>query len=306
MITRVPWPTGVCLSAPVHIRRELMIELKNIIKRYPGAKRNAVDNISLKIKDGEFFGLLGPNGAGKSTLMGIISTLMLATQGDVFLDGHIFQRESLDQKQYVAVVTQHYSLRNDMTVLQTMELQARLYGMSQKTWKLRSAKLLQFCGLEEKQGSTVRELSGGMKRKLMLARALLTQPKVLLLDEPTVGLDPMSRRQIWDLLRVLNREGVTVLLTTHYMDEAQALCERIAIIHDGHIVKVDTSENLISGLGKYAVDVFDDSYTTSSFFHKKEDALSFAERQQNVITIRNTTLEDVFLDKTGRSLGDTI
>lgn len=283
-----------------------MLELTRIVKRYPGAERNAVNNISLQIQRGEFFGLLGPNGAGKTTLIGIISTLMLPTKGEVLLDGHPLCRDNLCAKRQLSLVTQHYSLRNDMTVWQIMELQARLHGIPKQEWMPRAEKLLNFCGLSDEVKQTARKLSGGMKRKLMLARALLTEPTFLILDEPTVGLDPMSRRQIWDLLRTLNQHGLTVLLTTHYMEEAQALCGRIGIVNQGILTNIDTPDKLISALGNFAVDVFDGTQTTSYYFPEKEQAVSFVTTSAYKTTLRSTTLEDVFLSETGCNLGGTI
>lgn len=283
-----------------------MIELKGVVKRYPGSKVNAVDNVSLQIHNGEFFGLLGPNGAGKSTIIGMLSTLLLLIDGEILIENIPFRRENMDLKRKLSVVTQHYSLRNDMTVWQIMELQARLYGLPKKEWVPRSKELLTFCGLDSECKKIVRRLSGGMKRKLMLARALLTDPSYLILDEPTVGLDPTSRRQIWDLLRILNQQGMTVLLTTHYMDEAQMLCKRIAIVNRGRITRVDSPENLIAGLGSYAVDTFDGVHTSSRFFSEKHDALNYVAESPYGTTLRSTTLEDVFLEETGCSLGGSM
>ena len=294
------------LPVSVQERCDFMVELKKIVKRYPGAERNAVENVSLRIESGEFFGLLGPNGAGKTTLMGVISTLMLPTQGEVLLDDIQLHRGNHAGKRKLSLVTQHYSLRNDMTVWQIMELQSRLYGIPKKEWVPQAKDLLSFCGLTDETAKTVRKLSGGMKRKLMLARALLTEPSFLILDEPTVGLDPTSRRQIWDLLRALNQRGLTVLLTTHYMDEAQILCDRIAIINQGEITRVDFPESMITALGVYAVDVFDGKCTRCQYFTEKERALSFVALSPHRSVLRNTTLEDVFLDETGCSLGGSI
>jgi len=142
-----------------------------------------------------------------------------------------------------------------------------------------------------------------MKRKLMLCRALLTEPEILILDEPTVGLDPASRRQMWDLLRTLNRKGMTMLLTTHYIDEAQNLCGRIALIDSGKITRLETPQSLIDELGQFAVDEFDGEHTKSEFFHSNESALKYAAALTNRYVLRNTTLEDVFLSIVGRGLG---
>lgn len=280
-----------------------MIEICNITKIYPGATVKALDNVSLKIESGEFFGLLGPNGAGKTTLISVLSTLMLPSEGEIRIGGEVLTRQRNDIKRKLSLITQRNSLRNDMTLEQIMEMQARLYGLDLKKSRERSRELLEFCGLYDHRKKTVRKLSGGMKRKLMLCRALLTEPEILILDEPTVGLDPASRRQMWDLLRTLNRKGMTMLLTTHYIDEAQNLCDRIALIDSGKVTRLASPQSLIDELGQYALDEFDGEHTKSEFFHDNESALAHAAKLTNRYVLRNTTLEDVFLSAVGRGLG---
>lgn len=279
-----------------------MIEISHITKIYPHAEVKALDDVSLCIPSGEFFGLLGPNGAGKTTLISILSTLLMPTAGEIRIDGELLTRQRGDIKKKLAITTQHNSLRNDMTLDQIMELQGRLYDMPKERIRHRSNELMAFCGLEEHRNKTVRKLSGGMKRKLMICRALLTDPKILILDEPTIGLDPASRRQIWDLLRTLNRQGLTVLLTTHYIEEAQYLCQRIAMIERGRVTRLDKPEVLIQELGTFAVDEFDGDHTRSVFFPDNEAALAYAAGLKNNYTLRATTLEDVFLSEVGREL----
>lgn len=280
-----------------------MIEIQHVSKIYPGAKVRAVDDISLTIPSGEFFGLLGPNGAGKTTLISMLSTLLIPTGGEIRIDGETLTRQRGDIKRKLSLITQHNSLRNDMTMDQIMELQGRLYALPKEHIRKRSEELLTFCGLIEHRKKIVRKLSGGMKRKLMLCRALLTDPEILILDEPTIGLDPASRRQMWDLLRTLNQQGMTILLTTHYIDEAQYLCRQIALIEKGKVARLDTPEQLIRELGEVAVDEFDGDHTLSSFFPGKDEALAYAAGLQNKFMLRNTTLEDVFLNVVGTGLG---
>lgn len=279
-----------------------MIEICNIKKYYPKADKPALDGISLTIPTGEFFGLLGPNGAGKTTLINIMSTLILPTEGEIRINGEVLSRKRGDIKIKQSFITQHNSLRNDMTMDQIMELQGRLYAMDRCIIKKKTQDLFDFCGLTEHRKKTVRHLSGGMKRKLMLCRALLTSPEILVLDEPTVGLDPASRHQIWDMLRTLNQEGMTILLTTHYIDEAQYLCNRMAMIDSGKVARLDTPNALIRELGETAVDEFDERHTESRFFKTKEEALAYAKTLSNKFTVRNTTLEDVFLNQVGKEL----
>lgn len=281
-----------------------MIDIIHITKIYPGATVRALDNVSLTIEAGAFFGLLGPNGAGKTTLISILSTLMLPTEGEIHIGGELLTRQRNDIKRKLALITQRNSLRNDMTLEEIMEMQARLYGLDLAKSRERSRELLEFCGLYDHRKKTVRKLSGGMKRKLMLCRALMTEPEILILDEPTVGLDPSSRRQMWDLLRTLNRKGMTMLLTTHYIDEAQNLCGRIALIDSGKVTRLASPQNLIDELGQYAVDEFDGEHTRSAFFHDNDAALAHAASLTNRYMLRNTTLEDVFLNAVGRGLGE--
>ena len=280
-----------------------MVEIIHLTKRYPDGKAPAVDDVSLTIGTGEFFGLLGPNGAGKTTLISVLSTLLLPTAGEVRIDGERLTRGRADVKRKLALVTQHNSLRGNMTPEEILELQGRLYYMDRRRIRERSDELLAFCGLAEHRGRIVRQISGGMKRKLMICRALLTQPEVLILDEPTVGLDPASRRQIWDLLRTLNREGMTILLTTHYIEEAEQLCGRVAMIESGRIARLAPPRELICALGAFAIDEFDGEHTKSTFFQTREEALRYAEGLSREFAIRSTTLEDVFLSEVGRGLG---
>ena len=205
-----------------------MIELQNLSKQYD--RFLAVDNLNLTIGDGEFFGLLGPNGAGKTTTISMLSTLLLPTTGTIWINGELLTRKNDRLKRKLSVVTQEYSMRQDMTMDEIMEYQGRLYYMPLKKIRERSEELLDFCGLLDYRKRTVRKLSGGMKRKLMVCRALLTEPQILLLDEPTAGMDALARRQMWNLLKKLNHQNLTILLTTHYMEEAELLCDRVGFM----------------------------------------------------------------------------
>ena len=279
-----------------------MIEIKDVVKQYPGQKKPALDHVSLTIETGEFFGLLGPNGAGKTTMIKLLSTLLIPDQGEILIDGERLLRGSTGLKRKLSMITQEYSLRSTMNPEQIMELHGRLYQLPKADVKARSEELLEFCGLADHRKKICRQLSGGMKRKLMLCRGLLTNPDILFLDEPTVGLDPFARRQMWDLLKQLNDKGMTILLTTHYIDEAQYLCGRIALIDQGKSDRVASPSALIKELGIAAVDVFDGNHTTSSFFAAREEALQFASGISGDFVIRNTTLEDVFVTLIGKKL----
>ena len=277
-----------------------MIELKNLTKRFD--QFTAVDSINLTIRTGEFFGLLGPNGAGKTTTIGMLSTLYLPTSGEVLIDGEPLTRNRTDIKRKISVVTQEYSMRQDMTMDEIMEYQGRLYFMPRREIRERTEELLDFCGLLQFRKRTVRKLSGGMNRKLMVCRALLTSPEILILDEPTAGMDALSRRQMWNLLNKLNERDLTILLTTHYMEEAQSLCDRLAMMNHGKLEEVNTSAGFIAHLGAFTVDEMTESGIKSHYFHERKDALAFLERMDGRFTLRETTLEDVFVERCGGHL----
>lgn len=277
-----------------------MIELLNLTKQFE--RFTAVDSISLRIETGEFFGLLGPNGAGKTTTIGMLSTLLLPTSGQIRIDGELLTRKRQDLKRKVSVITQEYSMRQDMDMDEIMEYQGRLYFMPVKQIKARTEELFAFAGLTEHRRKTIRRLSGGMKRKLMVCRALLTEPEILLLDEPSAGMDAISRRQMWSLLRRLNEQGLTILLTTHYIEEAQFLCGRVALMNNGTLGETDTPARLIENLGAYAVDEMLPEGMHSRYFHERSEAISCLSTLSGQCTLRDTTLEDVFVERIGKRL----
>ncbi len=277
-----------------------MIELKNLTKTFDNF--TAVDSLSLRIETGEFFALLGPNGAGKTTTIGMLSTLLLPTSGEIYIDDELLTRQRKDIKRKVSVITQEYSMRQDMDMDEIMEYQGRLYFIPVKKIRARTEELFEFAGLTQHRHKTIRKLSGGMKRKLMVCRALLTDPEILLLDEPTAGMDAISRRQMWNLLRQLNEQGLTILLTTHYIEEAQNLCNRVALMNNGKLEEVDTPANLINHLGAYAVDEMQTDGIHSSYFHQRQEAIEYLSKLEGTCTLRDTTLEDVFVEQAGKRL----
>ena len=277
-----------------------MIEIKNLSKQFEGFQ--AVENLSLRIETGEFFALLGPNGAGKTTTISMISTLLLPSGGEIYIDGERLTRQRKDIKRKVSVVTQEYSMRQDMNMDEIMEYQGRLYFMKRKDIREKTEQLLAFAGLTSHRKKTIRKLSGGMRRKLMVCRALLTEPEILLLDEPTAGMDALSRRQMWNLLRQLNEKGLTILFTTHYIEEAQALCDRVALMDGGKLEDLDTPENLICKLGAYAVDEMHPDGVHSSYFTERSQAIAYLSELTGNCTLRDTTLEDVFVEQAGKHL----
>ena len=276
-----------------------MIEIKNLTKKFDDF--TAVDSLDLKIETGEFFGLLGPNGAGKTTTISMLSTLLLPTEGEILIDGERLTRKNPALKRKIRVITPDYSMRQDMTMDEIMEYQGRLYFMPVKKIREKSEELLEFCDLLPFRKRTVRHLSGGMKRKLMVCRALLTDPEILLLDEPTAGMDALSRRQMWNLLRQLNDKNLTILLTTHYMEEAQSLCERVAMMNHGKLEEVNTPLGMIETLGCYTVDQMTVSGTVSRYFHERSDAITYLSSLEGKCTLRDTTLEDVFIERADKN-----
>ncbi len=277
-----------------------MIELRGLTKRFDDF--TAVDHLDLTIQTGEFFGLLGPNGAGKTTTISMMSTVLLPTEGEILIDGQRLDRSASVQKRKLSVITQEYSMRQDMNMDEVMEYQGRLYYLPRKVIRQKTDELLEFAGLTEFRKRTVRHLSGGMKRKLMICRALMIEPEILLLDEPTAGMDALSRRQMWNLLRRVNSEKMTIVLTTHYIEEAQALCNRVALINAGKLQKLDTPDALIEELGAFAVDETSEDGLVSHYFHDREEAIAYLSRAGNNAALRSTTLEDVFVVCAGRKI----
>lgn len=277
-----------------------MIELNGLTKKF--GDFTAVDDLNLRVETGEFFGLLGPNGAGKTTTISMVSTVLLPTSGEILVDGKKLDRKASEQKRKLSVITQEYSMRQDMTMDEVMEYQARLYMLPKREWKPKADELLEFTGLTEYRRRTVRHLSGGMKRKLMICRALLIEPQILLLDEPTAGMDAISRRQMWNLLRRLNERDITIILTTHYMEEAQALCDRVALINRGKLQKLDTPQALIEELGAFAVDETSEDSLKSRYFSTRQEAIAYLQTADHSAMLRQTTLEDVFVECAGRKL----
>lgn len=221
-----------------------IIEVKDLAKRYAGNKTNSVDGISFEVKEGEFFGFLGPNGAGKSTTMSMMVNLVQSTTGSVKIAGFDVQAESDEVYKRVGFAMQEVGLDETATAREMMELHGRLYHMPKDKIESQIKKLLKVVELEKVADRYTSTYSGGMRRRFDLALALIHEPKVLFLDEPTTGLDPHARQMIWQHLRSLNKEGMTIFLTTHAMEEAEQLCTRLAIIDKGKIVTQGTIEEL--------------------------------------------------------------
>jgi ABC-2 type transport system ATP-binding protein len=220
------------------------IEVEQLVKRYPHAPRNAVDGISFSVQRGEIFGLLGPNGAGKTTTIGILTTSVLPSSGRATIVGIDVVADPIGAKQRIAVVPQRVNLDQSLRVRQILTFHAAYHGVPRAERNARADTLLAELGLAERAQEKVSRYSGGMVQRVMLARALMHEPEVLFLDEPTNNLDPQTRLFLWGRIRSLRAQGVTIVLTTHDMEEADRLCERIAIRDDGHILALDTPDEL--------------------------------------------------------------
>ena len=223
------------------------LEIKELRKTYANGIE-ALKGINLEVQKGDFFALLGANGAGKSTTIGVITTLLTKTAGEICIYGHDLDAEPELAKSYLGLVPQEFNLNIFETCDQILLNQAGFYGISRKQAQPHVDYLLHELGLWPKRNSIIRQLSGGMKRRLMIARALIHRPKVLILDEPTAGVDIEIRRSMWDFLKRTNAEGTTIILTTHYLEEAEQLCKNIAIIDQGQIIKNTSMNQLLKTL----------------------------------------------------------
>ena len=244
------------------------VVVKDLQKSFKDFK--AVDGVSFSIFKGEVFGLLGPNGAGKTTTIRMLSTVLEADKGDITIGGHSVKKNAEAVRRIIGVCPQELALYEDLSALDNMVFFGHMAGMDSKTARAQAMKNLELMGLEDRAKGKIAKFSGGMKRRINLAIALMGSPQLLFLDEPTVGIDPQSRNNIFENIQALQKKGLTVLYTTHYMEEADRLCQRIAIMDGGKIIAMDTSYNLKKKIG----------------------------------SPDKVTLEDVFLKLTGRSLRD--
>lgn len=280
-----------------------MINIENLTKRFD--ERIAVAGIDLEIKSGEIFGLLGPNGAGKTTTVRIMTLLSKKNSGSIRICGYDIEEDSEKIKELIGVVPQHMSLDQDLTGRENLILQARLHHLKDKeVMKQRINEILDFVELADRADDKSRKYSGGMKRRLMIGMALLHKPKVLFLDEPTVGLDPQVRRKMWDLICKMNEDGMTVLLTTHYIEEADHLCKRVAVMNKGRLVAVDTPQKLKEKVGRVVVEHMEADGMINNFFDNREQAASYVAGLDSNATVREANLEDVFIELTGRRVND--
>ena len=300
------------------------IEIIKLNKTYFDDKKNkvtALKNISLKVKKGSMLALLGPNGAGKSTLINILAGIVNKTSGDIFINGNNYELEERAAKQSIGVVPQELVIDPYFTPKETLEFQAGYYGIK-KSNRI-TMKLLSNLKLEDKARAYVRHLSGGMKRRLMIAKAMVHSPQVLILDEPTAGVDVSLRELLWQNIKDLNNKGVTILITTHYLEEAEALCEDVAIINKGEIVINGNIKKLVKKIDKKILKVYSENFKTLPSglkdigfkkYKNNEISIDYKPSQHSIdelinevakynikvkdISIKDTTLEDLFKEIT--------
>jgi len=253
----------------MRVSNKVIISVKELSKHYGNLK--AVDGISFEVYEGEIFGLIGPNGAGKSTTLEIMETLRAKTTGKVFIDGIDLDKEPAEIKKRIGVQLQTSGFYPNLNLVELIKLFGGLYNQ-----EVDPIALLKKVNLEEKAKSKAKELSGGQRQRFSITTTLINKPKIIFLDEPTTGLDPQARRNLWELIREIRNNGTTIIITTHYMDEAEQLCDRIAIMDEGHIISLDSPDNLI------------DKLVASGFERPKE--------------VKSANLEDVFIHLTGKDM----
>ena len=306
------------------MKDEVLIEVKDLVKRFNGL--TAVAGISFMVRHGECLGILGPNGAGKTTTVRVIQCISVADSGTVSVLG---MRAALNERRIKAllgVVPQENDVDPDLTINENLELFAALFDIPKKVARVRIKEYLEFVKLRERANDKINSLSGGMKRRLLIARALLNEPRVMILDEPTSGLDPQARHLIWQRLRSLKGKGVTMVLNTHYMEEAQQLCDRLVILDKGRILKGGVPKELIKNeVGEEVVEVknygreedilkmlegleFNSEAVGDTLYlycHESKGILTrLATHESLAVFRRPATLEDVFLKLTGRGLSE--
>lgn len=306
-----------------------MITVKNLVKKYADFK--ALDGLSFEVNENEIFGLLGPNGAGKTTLIHILATLLKPTEGGAIVNGFDVLHNATKVRQSIGVVFQAPSSDDILTGYENLKVHALLYGIPRKLREKRISEVLELVGLEDRKNDQVKKYSGGMRRRLEIARGLLHHPKVFFLDEPTLGLDPKSRETMWKYIKKMVREEkVTIILTTHYMEEADMLCDRIGFITNGKIIALDSPSKLKQEIGGDIVKItfkdripLDKDFTKFDFVHKVEQrensVIIYMEKVNSnlhmlikdldgvqTIEYRKPTLNDVFLKLSGDYLsGDS-
>ena len=282
------------------------IVISDLVVRY--GDFTAVDGISLTIPCEGIYGFLGPNGAGKTSTIRTIATLLKPSSGTISIDGSDVIRDTQEVRKRIGIVQQHISLDKEISVRENLVCHAMLHKVPKNEIDSRMKELCDVLGLDRYLDKLILDLSGGWRRRAAIACALMHRPSILFLDEPTAGLDTQSRHILWDILRELKKSGTTIFLTTHYMDEAESLCDRIAIIDSGRVIAEGTPKELNNLVGKVAVDYELDGRMTTQTFASRDMAKVFIDSNlsaNDTYTLRKTSLEDVFLELTGNKIGDS-
>ncbi len=275
-----------------------MIEIKDLQKKF--GRTEALKGVDLTVPDGELFAYLGPNGAGKSTTIRILTGLTKISKGRARLGGYDIEKEPRAAKRQFGVVHQHVNLDPELTVFENLDIHGQLFGMSKAARRAKIEELLDYIELTERSATLIKQLSGGLKRRVTIARALLHEPGIIFLDEPTVGLDAAIRRRIWALIKKIQLRGTTVFLTTHYIEEAEFLADRVAFLDKGKIIALGTPAQLMKTAGAWAIDEFGNNGMKTHYFKDREQADAF--QTSDCFTLRRVNLEDAFLSLTGKKV----
>ncbi len=274
------------------------ISIEHLSKTYH--KSRALDQISLTVGKGELFAYLGPNGAGKTTTIRILTGMTRFDTGTCRINGFDIQKDEAQAKAQYGLVSQSVNLDQELTVRENLLIHGLMYGMALSAIKRKTLELLEYVEMSDRLTAQVKTLSGGLKRRLMIARALLHEPSILFMDEPTVGLDAAIRRRIWALIRKIQAAGTTIFLTTHYIEEAEFLAGRVAFLDKGSIVTLDTPANLMAAIGAWAIDRLTTTGMETVYFKDRQAAEAFNHDNSQQYTLRRVNLEDAFLAITGR------
>ncbi len=280
------------------------MEVRDLVVKF--GDFTAVDGVSFDVREGEIFGFLGPNGAGKTTSIRTITTIQKYVSGSIKIGGYDIKTDYLEARKLIGMAQQNISLDKDLTVRQNLKHHAIMHKLPKKDIDRLVKETADILELGDYMDRKVGTLSGGWKRKASIVCAIIHEPKILLLDEPTAGLDTRSRHMLWDLVGMLNSRGTTIFLTTHYIEEAESLCDRVAIIDHGKLIAIGTVDELRDLIGRITVDTsYDDGKRRLEYFTNIEEAKAFSQTLgDKLYNIRRTTLEDVFLELTGDRGGE--
>jgi len=279
-----------------------LIKIDDLKKNYRDIQ--ALKGVTLHVPESQLFAYLGPNGSGKTTTINILTGLTAPSSGDAYLNNFHIQKEPVKAKFQCGLVSQRINLDNELCVYENLNIHGMLFHMSRREKAKKIDELLDYIEMRDRKYTLIKHLSGGMKRRVVIARAMMHSPKILFLDEPTVGLDPNIRRKIWSLIKKIQQDGTTIFLTTHYIEEAEFLAERVAFVDEGNIVKIDTPQNFMDKIGKWALDEMVDGNIKSIYFKNREEAKNYITIKNGSFTLRRVNLEDAFVSLTGKKVGD--